>query len=242
MQKITQPVFKSWMTILSNVPGSVLWLLSGTGDTNQRLVKAAEQCGIPAHRLIFAEKRPNPVHLARYSLADLFLDTFPYGAHTTAADSMWMGVPILTVPGRSFASRVCSSVVRAAGMDDFVCPTADVYVTRAIEFGRNSERMAAAKQKLAANRDTCLLFDTPRLVAALEDLYRQMWADFEAGNLPRPDLTNLEVYHSVGTELGLEGVGSLPDEAYAKRWQERLDLWNANYPLPRDGRMWAGAA
>ena len=242
MQKITAPVFKSWMTILSNVPGSVLWLLSGTGDANARLTKVAEQNGIPSHRLIFAEKRPNPLHLARYGLADLFLDTFPYGAHTTAADSMWMGVPILTVPGRSFATRVCSSVVRAAGMEDFVCPTADVYVTRAIELGRNPEKMAAAKQKLVEGRDTCLLFDTPTLVRALEDLYRQMWADFEAGNLPRPDLTNLDTYHSVGTALALEGVGLLTDEAYAKRYEERLDLWHANFPMPADRRFWMGAA
>ncbi len=241
MQKITQPVFKSWMTILSNVPGSFLWLLSGTGDANARLIKAAEQCGIPAYRLIFAEKRPNPQHLARFALADLFLDTFPYGAHTTAANSMWMGVPILTVPGRSFASRVCASLVHAAGMDDLVCPTADVYVTRAIELGRNPEKLTAAKQKLAANRDTCLLFDTPKLARSLEDLYRQMWADFEAGNLPKPELTNLDVYHSVGTELALEGVGSLTDEAYAKRYEDRLDLWHSNYPMSPDRRMWPGA-
>ena len=97
------------------------------------------------------------------------------------------------------------------------------------------------KQRLIANRDTCLLFDTPKLVRALEDLYRQMWADFEAGNLPRPDLGNLDVYHSVGTELGLDGVGSLPDEAYAKRWEERLDLWNANFPMSPDRRMWRGS-
>jgi predicted O-linked N-acetylglucosamine transferase (SPINDLY family) len=229
------------MTILSNVPGSVLWLLSGTGDANARLMKVAEQCGIPPHRLIFAEKRPNPQHLARYALADLFLDTFPYGAHTTAADSMWMGVPILTVPGRSFASRVCASVVRAAGMDDLVCPTADVYVTRAIELGRSPEKIAAAKQRLAAGRDTCLLFDTPKLVRSLEDLYRQMWADFEAGTLPKSDLANMDVYHSVGTELALDGVGSLTDEAYAKRYAERLDLWHANFPIKPDQRMWRGA-
>ena len=152
---------------------------------------------------------------------------------------MWMGVPILTVPGRSFASRVCASLVHAAGMDDLVCPTADDYVARAIAFGRNPQKLAAAKQRLAAaNRDTCLLFDTPSLVRSLEDLYRRMWADFEAGNLPEPDLRNLDVYHSVGTELALEGVGLLTDEAYAKRWEERLDLWHANYPMPPDRRMW----
>ena len=143
------------MTILEQVPGSVLWLLTGTDETNSRLQQMAEQRGIRRDRLVFAEKKPNPEHLARYPLADMFLDTFPYGAHTTAADAMWMGVPMLTVPGRSFASRVCASLVRAAGMGDLVCATAEAYVARAIELGRNPDLVAALKRRLIAARDTC---------------------------------------------------------------------------------------
>ena len=163
------------MSILSKVPGSVLWLLSGTPDTNARLGQLAQQSSVSADRLVFAEKKPNPEHLARYPLADLFLDTHPYGAHTTAADAMWMGVPVLTVPGRSFASRVCASLVRAAEMGDLICPTVDVYVERAIELGRNQEKMAAAKQKLAAE---------PRHVPAV----RHAQADPAAGGPVPPDV------------------------------------------------------
>ena len=110
---------------------------TGTEETNCAPQQMAEQCGISRDRLVFAEKKANPEHVARYALADIFLDTFPYDAHTTAADAMWMGVPVLTVPGRTFASRVCASLVRAAGMGDLVCSTTEVYVARAIELGRN---------------------------------------------------------------------------------------------------------
>lgn len=237
MQKTTPAVFRSWMNILGQVPGSVLWLLGGTGDTNARLGQLAEQHGIAQDRLFFAEKRPNPEHLARYPLADVFLDTYPYGAHTTAADAMWMGVPVLTVPGRSFASRVCGSLVRAAGLDELVCPTADVYVTRAIEFGKNREKLAAAKQRLVAGRDTCLLFDTENLTRHLEGLFRQMWNDFETGALPVPDLANLDVYFDVGLDLNLEDVGGLTDDAYRRRYQDKLDIWHRTYPIKSDSRF-----
>jgi hypothetical protein len=189
-------------------------------------------------RLIFAEKRPNPEHLARYPLADIFLDTHPYGAHTTAADAMWMGVPLLTVPGRSFASRVCTSLLHAAGIGDLVCPTMDVYVTRAIELGRSPEKVAAIKQRLIAGRDTCLLFDTTTLARHLEDLFRQMWREYEAGSLPVPDLTNLEAYCQIGLELNLEDAGGLTDEAYRSRYEAKLEAWHRTYPLRPDLRFW----
>ncbi len=238
MQKITVPVFQAWMRILAEVPNSVLWLLGGPAPTNARLHQLAQKHGIAENRLIFAGKKPNPEHLARYPLADVFLDTFPYGAHTTAADAMWMGVPVLTVPGRGFASRVCASVVRAAGAGDLICPTADVYVTRAIEFGRNREKLAATKERLAKNRDTCVLFDTQSLTRNLEGLFRQMWADFQSGSLPAPDLTNLDVYCDIGSELNLENVAAPTDEAYRSRYEEKLKAWNRTYPLARDTRLW----
>src|SRR6202041_1462378 len=114
--------------ILAQAPGSVLWLLGGADDTDSRLRDLAAQSCVAPERLIFARKKPNPEHLARYALADLFLDTFPYGAHTTAADAMWMGVPVLTIPGKSFASRVCASLVTAAGIGEMVCEDVDQYV------------------------------------------------------------------------------------------------------------------
>jgi predicted O-linked N-acetylglucosamine transferase (SPINDLY family) len=238
MQKITQGVFQSWMRILADVPNSVLWLLGGPEPTNARLRQLAKQHGIADNRLVFSGKKPNPEHLARYPLADVFLDTFPYGAHTTAADAMWMGVPLLTVPGRGFASRVCASLVRAAGMSELICPTADVYVTRAIEFGRNRQKLAAVKEKLARNRDTCVLFDTPGLTRNLEGLFRQMWQDFEAGSLPVPNLTNLDVYCDIGVDINLEHAGAATDEAYRSRYDDRLKVWHRTYPLPTDARFW----
>ena len=238
MQKITPSVFQAWMRILAEVPNSVLWLLGGPAPTNARLHQLAQKHGIAENRLIFAGKKPNPEHLARYPLADVFLDTFPYGAHTTAADAMWMGVPVLTVPGRGFASRVCASVVRAAGAGDLICPTTDVYVTRAIEFGRNRDKLAAAKEKLAKSRDTCVLFDTQSLTRNLEGLFRQMWKDFQSGSLPAPDLTNLDVYCDIGSELNLETATAPTDEAYRARYEEKLKVWHRTYPLARDTRLW----
>jgi Glycosyl transferase family 41 len=187
--------------------------------------------------LIFAEKKPNPEHLARYPLADMFLDTFPYGAHTTAADSMWMGVPVLTVPGRTFASRVCSSLVRAAGMADWVCPTTAAYIVRAIELGRNPKLLSAAKKRLSSARDTCLLFDTPQLVRHLEDLYRRMMKDFRQGSLPSPDLGHMDIYYDVGLELNLEGMEAVPDDVYRSRYEEKLAISRQAFPAMPESRF-----
>ena len=170
--------------------------------TDERLRKHAADRGIAPDRIIFAEKKPNMHHLARYPLADLFLDNFPYGAHTTASDSMWMGVPILTLSGRTFASRVCSSLVSAAGIGEMVCTTEQEFIEKAVAFGNDPSLLEPIKAKLAAGRDTCLLFDTPKLVHHLEDLYRQMWADLIRGAVPVPDLRNLDIYHEIG--LGLD--------------------------------------
>ncbi len=241
MQKITPEIFKAWMTILSRREGSVLWLLGNTDDTKARIKKAAEQAGIAPDRVIFAAKKPNPNHLARYPLADLFLDTFPYGAHTTAADAMWMGVPLLTLSGRSFASRVCASLVRAAGAADLICSSVDAYVARAIAFAEDREGLAALRERLVAGRDTCLLFDTPTLTRHLEELFRQMWKDYQSGNLPVPDLTNLDVYYEVGVELALESAGPLTDETYRQRYQDKLGLRHQTYPMPADTRLWSRA-
>jgi predicted O-linked N-acetylglucosamine transferase (SPINDLY family) len=119
-------------------------------------------------RLVFAPKQHNPVHLARYALADLFLDTAPYGAHTTASDALWMGVPVLTLSGRSFASRVCGSLVRSAGLDELVVTRTEDFIARAVALGNNRARVEAYKKKLEANRLTCTLFDTNLLVRKLK--------------------------------------------------------------------------
>jgi predicted O-linked N-acetylglucosamine transferase (SPINDLY family) len=237
-QKTTPRTFRRWMMILGSVPDSVLWLLSATDDTNERLRQAAAASGIAPNRIVFAQKLPNPEHLARYPLADLFLDSSPYGAHTTAADSLWMGVPIVTFAGRTFAARVCSSVVQAAGVSELSCPTPDAYVAKAIELAHNREKLAETKAKLIAGRDNGLLFNTPRLVRDLEDLYRQMWSDFRRGVLPVPDLQNLDVYHEIGLGLDLENIETLADDAYVSLYREKLEEWHSSYPLRPDSRLW----
>jgi hypothetical protein len=201
----------------------------------------AQNCGVAPERLVFAEKEPNPQHLARYRLADVFLDTFPYGAHTTAADALWMGVPVLAVPGRTFASRVCAGLVTAAGLPELVCKTPGDYAARAIALGKDRAKVAALRSALDAGRTTSLLFDTTRLVQSLEQLFGVMWADFESGRLPTPDLTNLDVYAEIGVALNLDPNGG-GGQDYRSRYEERLQALNRNYRLAADNRFWPGEA
>ncbi len=242
MQKTTARAYERWLTILQRVPGGVLWLLASSPETDERLRKYAADRGVDPARIVFADKLPNAAHLARYPLADLFLDNFPYGAHTTASDSMFMGVPILTLSGRTFASRVCSSLVRAAGIGEMHCKTAEEYIERAVTFGNDSSKLMPIKAKLIAGRDTCLLFDTPKLVRHLEDLYRQMWADQIRGATPMPDLRNLGIYHEIGLGLDIENSETLSNEAYLALYQEKLAEWHEVYPIAPDGRFWRDGA
>jgi len=242
MQKITALTWQRWMNILRQVPDSVLWLLAGTAETNERLRQRAAQHGIAPERLVFADKIGNPEHLARYALADLFLDTFPYGSHTTASDALWMGVPVLTLPGRSFASRVCASLVRAAGIAEMICATPDEYVARAVALAQDRPALAAIRQRLVAGRDSCRLFDTPALVHDLEKLYRRMWDDFEQGKLPVPDLRNLEAYHEAALDQDLESIELLSDTAYQAQYRAKLADRHALFPLSPDSRLWSADA
>ena len=242
MQKTTARTYERWLTILQRVPCSVLWLLASGPETDERLRKYAADRGVDPQRIVFAEKMPNAHHLARYPLADLFLDNFPYGAHTTASDSMWMGVPILTLSGRTFASRVCASLVRAAGIGEMHCTTEEQYIERAVAFGNDPSTLEPIKAKLVAGRDICLLFDTPKLVRHLDDLYRQMWADLIRGATPVPDLRNLDVYHDIGLGLDIENIETLNDEAYFALYQEKLAEWHDVYPISSDNRFWRDEA
>jgi predicted O-linked N-acetylglucosamine transferase (SPINDLY family) len=241
-QKFTPEVFLAWMAILTRTPGSVLWLLGAGDDANNRLRERATQQGLAPERLIFAQKKPNPEHLARYALADLFLDTFPYGAHTTASDAMWMGVPILTMPGKGFASRVCASLLKAAGIGELICVTLQEYIDRAVALGQSPGELKALRQRLLAGRSASLLFDTPRLVRDLETLYQSMWADFQSGALPQPDLANLDIYEEVGIDLGLEDVSYLSEDAYRTTYIRKLKERHAVRPIRTDDRLWRGGA
>jgi predicted O-linked N-acetylglucosamine transferase (SPINDLY family) len=240
--KINRFTFDRWLMILERVPKSVLWLLGSNEETDKRLQDYAVQRGIAADRIIYATKLANPYHLARYVLADLFLDTTPYGAHTTASDALWMGVPVLTLSGRSFASRVCGSLTRAAGIPELVTGTPEEFVDRAVELGNAPVKLKAFRERLRRTHDTATLFDLPLLVRKLEGLYGQMWKDLEQNRLPKPDLANLEVYLQVGSQVDHEEleVQSIPD--YRGWWTDLLSERHPFRPVTADRRLAASFA
>lgn len=241
IHKITPSTWRRWMEILKAVPDSVLWLLAGSLEaTHERLRQSAIAQGVPAERIIFAPKQHNPHHLARYPLADLFLDTAPYGAHTTSSDALWMGVPVLTYAGRGFATRVCGSLVKSAGLSDLICTTPEQYVAKAIELGGDQQKLAEVRARLAANRDTCVLFDTDLMASSLEAVYEQMWAEFKAGNLPRPNLTNMEIYNDIGVELDKDDVELMATPNYLDIYRDKFADKDRYAYVPPDGRLWPG--
>ncbi len=153
-----------------------------------------------------------------------------------------MGVPVLTLPGRCFASRVCSSLVTAAGLPELVCRTGNEYVARAIELGSDRASLAALAARLREGRDTCVLFDTPLLVSRLEALYREMWSEALEGRAPRPDLANLDVYGEIGAALDQDDVEMGAAADYTTRYLDKLTERDAFCMLHPDARLWRGAA
>eukprot|EP00457_Paulinella_chromatophora_P001928 gb/GEZN01001931.1/.p1 GENE.gb/GEZN01001931.1/~~gb/GEZN01001931.1/.p1 ORF type:complete len:758 (-),score=109.09 gb/GEZN01001931.1/:364-2637(-) len=178
--KIEPDVWKIWMEILRRVEKSVLWLYEDDVDgvAGSNLMAAAEKDGIERERIVFAKRLPKPQHLARHKLADLFLDTFYYGAHTTASDALWAGLPVLTSPGATFSSRVSGSLLKAAGMDELIVDGPEKYIEKAVELATNPTKLKEVKDKLLANRPPVKpLFDTPQFVKDLEAAFEAMWAE-----------------------------------------------------------------
>ena len=237
-QKIGRHSFERWLEILRRAPGAVLWLLDSDAGTNQRLCAYAAGAGVDPQRLVFAPKLVNAHHLARYPLADLFLDTAPYGAHTTGSDALWMGVPVLTLSGRGFASRVCGSLVRSAGLPEMICDSPQEYVDRAVGYAGDPAAIAGLKARLEAARGTCALFDLPRLVRGLEGLYRDMCVAHQEGRTPRSDLHNLETYLKAGLEHDPDAAEMLAVEDYRGLWRQRLARLHRGRPIPPDERLW----
>jgi hypothetical protein len=176
--------------------------------------------------------------MARYPLADLFLDTAPYGAHTTASDALWMAVPVLTLSGRGFASRVCGSLVRSAGLPELVCETSEQYVQMAVALGEDRAAARTLSERLAANRDTCVLFDMDLLVRSVEDLYVEMVAEHQAGQRPKPNVDNLEAYLDVGIALDRDDREMLVETAFDSLWKAALTRRHQVKPMRPDGRFW----
>lgn len=172
--KIDRAIFRTWMTILQRVPGSVLWLVRDGDDAVANLRREAAAAEVDPARLVFAEKVDRARHLARHRLADLFLDTHACNAHTGASDALWAGLPLVTCPGTSFVSRVAASVLHAAGLSELVARDLDHYAGLAVSLANDRAALAGFKAHLEARRMSCALFDTPRYVRHLEAAYRAM--------------------------------------------------------------------
>jgi predicted O-linked N-acetylglucosamine transferase (SPINDLY family) len=182
--KIQPRPFEIWMRLLSAVEGSVLWLLADNPTAVSNLKREAAARGVDADRLVFAPRQDPPQHLARHRLADLFLDTLPYNAHTTASDALWAGLPVLTCTGTTFAGGVAASVLNAAGLPELVTNSLSEYETLALKLARDPAGLAALKAKLAASRETSALFDAARFTRDLEAAYSAMHERHQRGLPP----------------------------------------------------------
>jgi len=179
--KITPDAFEIWMRLLEKVKGSVLWLLKANKFAEKNLRKAAQSHNIDPDRLIFAEHKPLPEHLARHRLADLFLDTFNYNAHTTASDALWAGLPIVTKMGESFASRVAGSLLNATEMPELITNTTQEYENLALRLANNPDELKMLTKKLKANLGTTALFDSKLYTKHLEDAFTKMVSRLNQG-------------------------------------------------------------
>ena len=185
--KITPSTFNGWMRILQRVPGSVLLLYAGSDEVRSNLRAEAKRRGIDAARLVFGPAMPAPEYLARYRTADLFLDTLPYNAGTTASDALWAGLPVLTCAGEAFASRMAASLLTAVGLPELITVTQDQYEDLAVAVGSDPARMESLKRRLAANRLTTPLFDSQAFTRHLERAYQSIYDRYQAGMPPEDE-------------------------------------------------------
>ncbi len=184
--KLTPQLFAIWMRLLRAVEGSVLWLSPANDIAVRNLRREAEACGIDAARLIFAPRLQRMEdHLARHRLADLFLNTLPFNAHTTASDALWAGLPVLTCRGETFAGRVATSLLNAVGLPELVTENLADYETLALKLAREPALLGEIKAKLARNRESYPLFDTARFTRHIEAAYTTMWEICQCGEAPK---------------------------------------------------------
>jgi predicted O-linked N-acetylglucosamine transferase (SPINDLY family) len=184
--KILPPVFERWCRLLRAVPGSVLWLLESNPQAMANLAREAAARGIDPARIVFAPFVPPEQHLPRLMAADLFLDTLPYNAHTTASDALWVGLPVVTCQGETFAARVAASLLRAADCEELVTGSLDAYEALALALARDPDRLAAIRHRLVDGRMRLPLFDSARFARDLESLYLRMTERHRVGLPPAP--------------------------------------------------------
>ena len=186
--KISPREFNIWMRLLHKVPDSVLWLRHSNEWAEDNLRKEAQKRHIEPSRLIFAERIQMNEHLARHTLADLFLDTFTFNAHSTAVDALWAGLPVITKPGQGFAARVASSLLNAIDLSELITNSEDAYEALALELANNPTKLDTIKKKLQSNRLTTPLFDTETYTQYLEIGYQQAYDCF-FNNRKKHDIT-----------------------------------------------------
>jgi protein O-GlcNAc transferase len=183
--KFAPEMFALWMRLLKGVRGSVLWLSHSNEPAMRNLQRQAETAGVARDRLVFAPFIASSAdHLARLSLADLFLDTRPYNAHSSAADALWAGVPLLTLPGATFAGRVAASLLHAAGLPELVTESLENYEALALELAQSPAMIDHLKARLKRGRRSQPLFDTARFTRNLESAYLHMWERYQKGEPP----------------------------------------------------------
>ena len=173
--KLNPAFFDVWMRLLAVIPESVLWLLDGPAPMPQNLRKEASARGIDPDRLVFAAKLPQEQHLARHRQADLFLDVLPYGAHTTASDALWAGLPLLTIHGSTFPGRVAASLLTGLDLPELVAPSIEAYEELAIKLAQQPETLLALRQRLEISRLQSSVFDGAGFARNLETAYRRIW-------------------------------------------------------------------
>jgi predicted O-linked N-acetylglucosamine transferase (SPINDLY family)/4-hydroxybenzoate polyprenyltransferase len=183
--KITAQIFAVWMRLLHRVPQSTLWLLSGGEVAAENVSREAATRGVDPKRVVFAPWIEPGAHLARHRLADLFLDTLPFNAHTTASDALWAGLPVITCYGECFAGRVAASLLKAVGLPELVCKNLQDYEALALRLATEPPLLAAFRNRLAENRLSQPLFDTRRYRDHIEAAYAEMWQIWQRGESPR---------------------------------------------------------
>jgi len=177
-------VFDSWCRVLHAVPGAVLWLMRWNTNVQAALEAAARARGIGPERLCFAPMLPLDQHLSRLACADLYLDAWPCNAHTTAGEALWVGVPVVTVIGETFAQRVAPSLLHAVGLDELSCASVADYEALVVALAGDAARRAGLREHLVHQRSASPLFDGARFARDIESLYERMWARAVAGLAP----------------------------------------------------------
>ena len=223
--KILPATFDIWMRLLKRVEGSVLWLLADNPTAERNLRREAEVRGVAESRLLFAQRLPLPEHLARHRCADLFLDTLPCNAHTTASDALWAGLPLLTCRGESFAGRVAASLLTAIGLPELIARTPEEYEEKAYALATDGEMLSCLKLKLERNRLTTPLFDTRLYTRHLESAYAAMYERWQDGLAPE-HLEIASLSDDVPLPLLSAGMASMAGDAaqYEAKLAEGLAL------------------